>query len=251
MQRAVERLEELAGMFCRAGIDIRSGSPRTANLLNALAGDCSYIIAISDYERAWPLYLNEFGLRYFGLTGIPDPTGTPAECWTGNLLNPTYLEHVSLARLFFNRNPSPVFTSVIQVRHAAGMVRHLYFLEKELEDCGAGRPVLSMGFDVADLADGRIGELSRRAQLEEMFGDEGIAASYKALTCREREILHLIADDMTSQDIGERLYIAPSTVDTHRKRIIRKLGVRSSLGLVRFAFAAAQCASPDEIMNGR
>lgn len=55
------------------------------------------------------------------------------------------------------------------------------------------------------------------------------------LTPREREILAMIADSLTSQDIAEKLFISQRTVETHRSNIMQKLGIKNSTGLVRFA----------------
>jgi len=55
------------------------------------------------------------------------------------------------------------------------------------------------------------------------------------LTEREREILRLIALEHTTNEIAERLFISPYTVETHRKNLIQKLGVRNSAGLVKAA----------------
>ena len=55
------------------------------------------------------------------------------------------------------------------------------------------------------------------------------------LTAREREILKLITEGITNQGIGQRLFISPSTVDTHRKNIMSKLDIHSVAGLVKFA----------------
>jgi DNA-binding NarL/FixJ family response regulator len=55
------------------------------------------------------------------------------------------------------------------------------------------------------------------------------------LTAREREILKLITEGITNQEIGDRLFISPSTVDTHRKNIMAKLDIHSVAGLVKFA----------------
>jgi two-component system, NarL family, nitrate/nitrite response regulator NarL len=54
-------------------------------------------------------------------------------------------------------------------------------------------------------------------------------------TKREKEILALIAQGLTSIKIGEKLFIAPSTVDTHRRNLIEKTGVANSKELIRFA----------------
>lgn len=56
-----------------------------------------------------------------------------------------------------------------------------------------------------------------------------------SLTKREEEIVALVAKGLTSQDIAKKLFISPRTVETHRARIMDKLGVNNAAGLVRFA----------------
>jgi len=55
------------------------------------------------------------------------------------------------------------------------------------------------------------------------------------LTEREREILQLVAEGLTNQEISEKLCISASTVDTHRKNIMAKLDIHSVAGLVKYA----------------
>lgn len=55
------------------------------------------------------------------------------------------------------------------------------------------------------------------------------------LSPREREVLQLVAEGKTSQEIGERLSISSKTVDTYRSRLMRKIGVEDVTGLVKFA----------------
>jgi len=56
------------------------------------------------------------------------------------------------------------------------------------------------------------------------------------LTAREMEILKLISEDYTSQQIAQKLFIALNTVDTHRKNMAQKLNVTGKAGLLKFAF---------------
>lgn len=56
-----------------------------------------------------------------------------------------------------------------------------------------------------------------------------------ALTRREEEVVSLVAKGLTSHDIGKRLNISPRTVETHRARIMTKIGVSNAAGLVRYA----------------
>jgi two-component system response regulator NreC len=55
------------------------------------------------------------------------------------------------------------------------------------------------------------------------------------LTGRERQILELLAGGYTAKDVATELAISPYTVDAHRSRILKKLQLRGSTDLVRFA----------------
>jgi DNA-binding NarL/FixJ family response regulator len=55
------------------------------------------------------------------------------------------------------------------------------------------------------------------------------------LTKREKEILSLVAEGMTNQEIADRLFISPRTVDTHRTNMMQKLDIHDVATLVRYA----------------
>lgn len=55
------------------------------------------------------------------------------------------------------------------------------------------------------------------------------------LTKREMEILKHICNGLSSKDISELLFISINTVETHRKRILLKLNVKNSVGVVKYA----------------
>ena len=55
------------------------------------------------------------------------------------------------------------------------------------------------------------------------------------VTHREKEILALVADGLTSKDIARKLGVSVLTIDTHRANLMNKLGVRNVAGLVVFA----------------
>ena len=63
----------------------------------------------------------------------------------------------------------------------------------------------------------------------------GEAAPLRRLSPREREVLRLTAEGYRSAEVGRRLEISPKTVDTHRARLMRKLGLGHRSELVRFA----------------
>lgn len=59
--------------------------------------------------------------------------------------------------------------------------------------------------------------------------------SYGGLTAREREVLILIGEGLSDREIAEKLFISPSTVQTHRAHIMEKLHLRSRAELIKYA----------------
>jgi DNA-binding NarL/FixJ family response regulator len=55
------------------------------------------------------------------------------------------------------------------------------------------------------------------------------------LSTREREILQLVVEGKSSDDIGRTLFISPKTVETYRSRLMQKLGISDLPGLTKFA----------------
>lgn len=60
-------------------------------------------------------------------------------------------------------------------------------------------------------------------------------AAHSRLGSREREVLQLVAEGLTSGEIAQRLTLSARTVDTHRRNIMRKLGLHSVAELTKFA----------------
>ena len=58
----------------------------------------------------------------------------------------------------------------------------------------------------------------------------------KELTNREIEVIRLVTEGLSNNEIGKKLFISPRTVDTHRTNIMRKLDLHNVAEIVRFAF---------------
>lgn len=67
------------------------------------------------------------------------------------------------------------------------------------------------------------------------YQKENHVTAINNLSPREIEVIRLIAKEYTSADIGKMLFISEHTVETHRKNIWRKTGVKSIVGLLNFA----------------
>ncbi len=57
----------------------------------------------------------------------------------------------------------------------------------------------------------------------------------KPLSAREQEIVQLIVQELTSREIGDRLFISKQTVDKHRLNIMEKTGAATLVGLIKYA----------------
>jgi len=57
----------------------------------------------------------------------------------------------------------------------------------------------------------------------------------ESLSPREREVMLLVVEGRSSREIADALHLSPKTVETHRSRLMEKLGVENVVGLVKFA----------------
>ncbi|WP_282135607.1 response regulator transcription factor [Seonamhaeicola maritimus] len=71
--------------------------------------------------------------------------------------------------------------------------------------------------------------------LDESFGITSRNSFIPKLTRRELEVLQLIVDELTTNEIAKKLFISTKTVETHRSHLIQKLEVRNTAGLVKIA----------------
>ncbi len=66
-------------------------------------------------------------------------------------------------------------------------------------------------------------------------GPPAVASAFTLLTGREREVLQLLAEGCSTQEIARRLHMGAKTVYTHREQMMEKLAIRSVAGLTRYA----------------
>ena len=78
-------------------------------------------------------------------------------------------------------------------------------------------------------------ELRAVVDLGDRFKDRRGEDRYGSLSKREVQIVKLILQERTSQEIAEALFISVPTVETHRRNIMHKLDVRNTAGLVKYA----------------
>jgi DNA-binding NarL/FixJ family response regulator len=78
-------------------------------------------------------------------------------------------------------------------------------------------------------------EVARTAMEESGVAGTGTVDPYDALTDREKQVLKLVAEGLSSKEVADVLGISVKTAMTHREHVMEKLGVHNRTELVRFA----------------
>lgn len=95
---------------------------------------------------------------------------------------------------------------------------------------------------------GTILELIRAEAINiENISNEQFTCAPVAISERELEIITLIAEGYTNQQIAEKLFLSAHTVNTHRKNIMAKLGVNNTAGIVMYA-VKSNLVSPNKYL---
>ncbi len=66
-------------------------------------------------------------------------------------------------------------------------------------------------------------------------GEKKKQSPFPSISRREKEVLQLILQEYTTQEIADKLFISFGTVETHRRNMLIKLGAKNTAGLVRIA----------------
>lgn len=158
------------------------------------------------------------------------------------------LTHVALIDL--NMPKMDGFTAIKHIK-AEGIQCKLIILStyadeklvKQAEEIGVDAYVLKdaepdeLAYTIKEVVEDRysfhISHILKQADSNENFPDEFLM-KYR-LTSRETQIIQMIKDGFTTQEIAQKLYLSALTINTHRKNIVSKLGVKNTAGLVRFA----------------
>jgi two-component system response regulator NreC len=154
--------------------------------------------------------------------GMPRLTGLEA-------LRRIKATHPDLAVLILTMHASePYLFQVIQLGGTGYVLKQTAdeHLLGAIRDAAQGTPFLYPTMEARLLTD--YVHRARRA-------GERADAAYLSLTEREREVLTLVAQGYTNQEIGDRLIVSVKTVETHRAHIMSKLGLQTRAELVHYA----------------
>lgn len=150
-----------------------------------------------------------------------------------------YIDGLQLTKLINDKHPHikviilSVNEDAIDIQHAFQAGASGYILKK------ASRKDLEEA--VKSVASGKLyfGQDALQALLSKEDDPEEnantISTKLSSLTKRELEIVKLLSEELSSSAIGERLHISLGTVESHRHNILRKLNVKTTVGVIKFA----------------
>lgn len=144
------------------------------------------------------------------------------------------------------------FVAITQEQSGATIINALRsgVMSHVKKDCSLGEIVDC----VRDTANGQkffCGQILERIREEDINVD---SIEFDELTCapislseRELEIITLIAEGATNTQIADKLFLSAHTVNTHRKNIMKKLGVNNTAGIVLYA-VKTELVSPNKFL---
>ena len=126
---------------------------------------------------------------------------------------------------------------------ALSMYEKASFIQQMLKNGAAGYILKNTGQDelvdairTVHRGDQYLSKVVSDTLMQSLMGKASAARQYiPEMTRREKEVLVLIAKELTTQEISDQLHISLNTVETHRKNLLSKFGVRNSVGLIKMA----------------
>ena len=201
--------------------------------LKLKADNSKNICQIVDFEKYAQIYFNPIAIDYFNTSN--EELNKLGFKYVFKYLHPENFSIIQTHTAYFSspNNYNKVLSHLYYVNTKNGW-RWLYNCTKVATYTPAGKAkyLFVKGVDITEILEEKNSFKKLKKNLA-FIEENGVF--FSQLTLREKEILKLIVDEKSSIEIGNFLNISPATVDTHRNNIIKKLHVKSSVGLVKFA----------------
>lgn len=203
--------------------------------LKKVCDNSSQMVSIFEFENFSysMVYSNKSAYEFLGTT--EEETNKLGFKYILKLVHPENISAIYLLIKFFNEqhNSDKIFSHTYCIKSKNGW-EWTYASVKPaiIGENGDVKYLIGVGCSVDDM-------LKTKRQIKLFrnnfsFYEENVS-KFLALSDREKEILKLISQELTSKEIASKLYISPLTVDTYRKNLIEKLDVKSSIGLVKYS----------------
>jgi DNA-binding CsgD family transcriptional regulator len=208
---------------------------QTLDLLKQLAGKCVFATMIKEVDSNLIIYMNTPALDYFGLAAhFIDRYGIS---FAKEILHPDFFHLFPVELDFFSdkNNYDTTYEYIYNLKTAKGY-SWTYVCSQIAVISLNGNPkyILSIACDVNSILNN---DMSTNKYISQIEGFTNLELErYKTLSKRELNILRMISMEMTSEEIAQELFLSKSTVDSHRKSILKKLNIKSALGMAKYFY---------------
>lgn len=190
------------------------------------------VIFLVDAERNRITWINSRVKAMLGYTVEQAETGGTK--FLRELLPSDDFRQLQQATEFFEKRKGDEFKTVLHMRDAFGEEHKMNttFAPAERLDKNKIKSFICIALDVTRQTET---QQELKQLLRQMTTDSDSDSVVRSITRREYDILRLIAKEFSTKQIAEELNISVPTVETHRRNLLRKVGVKNTAGLVRFA----------------
>lgn len=200
-------------------------------LLESICNNRFYYVALVNIPRLQPVFFCSKGMEVLGISSLKEVSGMS---FYARFLSKDNFSVVKEGLTHFANRPNEPFPMTYRVHTRSMGWRWFYGVSVPFGDTRE-RVTYTLTI-LRDVEDSFEHWLSPSSQTS----GRGVLPVFKArrmlqLSEREKDVLLLMAEDLTSQQMADTLHISKDTVQFHRKQLKRKLQVKTSQGLVRYA----------------
>jgi len=203
-----------------------------AELLNEIAGECSFFVMIVSIPSLNRYFLCKPALEYLGLNAKDyQKLGNQ---FFYKVMHPDDFSAIQRGLQHFHTTPDEELLMACRFKTGKLGWRWIYGANRLLcmDENSDKCEVISVFCDVEALLQDNL-FMPKKHHIQSLSAAD--KRRYTTLTGREKEVLSLIAQEFSNGKIARKLHISELTVKTHRKHLLKKLGAKNSIGLVRIA----------------
>lgn len=230
-------MENLLPPDIKANNVLRARLTEKLNYIHSIQNELSSVVIIHDIRDSTVVYMSERGLKTLGVT-LDDLRLMATEYYQRYFNIEDAKDYVPKILGLLQRNNNEEMVSYFQqVRPSEyhdwswyASCTKIFFRDE------AGQPLLTITNSIPIDAQHYFNSKVERLLQENTFLRNNKHA-FALLTTREKEILKLLAQGLSSLDIAARLFISEATVNTHRRNLRSKLNAETPYDIIRFAQA--------------
>jgi DNA-binding CsgD family transcriptional regulator len=236
-KKLLPSMENLLPPDIKANNVLRARLTEKLNYIHSIQNELSSVVIIHDIRDSTVVYMSERGLKTLGVT-LEDLRIMATEYYQRYFNIEDAKDYVPKILGLLQRNNNEEMVSYFQQVRPSELQDWSWYASctKIFFRDEAGQPLLTITNSIPIDAQHYFNSKVERLLQENTFLRNNKHA-FALLTMREKEILKLLAQGLSSLDIAARLFISEATVNTHRRNLRSKLNAETPYDIIRFAQA--------------